>query len=250
METTLETKARIHGIARIGDFRELALIPQSYDDDKIFGLLNRYAEAYGEGLVLYGGVTATERFYGLKRIREITNDLDFVCTPEGLEALLAGERLFYHSRFDVLYSVLDNVPVSFAFGHIHDWPVDPGFFAASALRAPCGLPVRCCSKEHSIMLKMRRSNEKIARGEQAFGKDALDILNMIAGASCRDGEAPVDLDTLCALILRWVSSGAAPLAKLMQFIRGYESHLSGPERGAVAPAIEEMAARLKVSGAI
>jgi hypothetical protein len=248
METSLEAKARILGIPSIGDFRELALIPQSYDDEKIFGLLNRYAEAYGEGLVLYGGVTATERFYGLKRIREITNDLDFVCTPEGLEALLAGEALFYHSRFDVLYSVTDNVPVSFAFEHIHDWPIDQGFFESSELKVPCGLPVRCCSKEHSIMLKMRRSIEKISRGDQAFGKDALDILNMIAGSACRGGEEPVDVDALCALVLRCVSSDAALLARLMLFIRGYEPHLSAQERLAVAPMLENVAAGLGASG--
>jgi hypothetical protein len=245
METSLEAKARIHGIPHIGDFRELALIPQSYDDDKIFGLLNRYAEGYGEGLVIYGGITATERLYGLKRIREITNDLDFVCTPEGLEALFAGERLFYHSRFDVLYSVVDNVPVSFAFEHIHDWPVDPGFFAASILRTPCGLPVRCCSKEHSIMLKMRRSNEKLARGDQAFGKDALDIINIIAASSCRGDEGPIDLDALCALVRRWVSTDAERLARIMLFIRGYESHLSGPECRAAAPTLDKLAARFK-----
>lgn len=248
METSLDGKARIFGIPRIEDFSELALIPQAYDDEKIFGLLNRYAETYGEGLVLYGGVTATERLYGLKRIREITNDLDFVCTPEGLEALLSGESLFYHSRFDVLYSVMENVPVSFAFGHIHDWPIEPGFFASAELKVPCGLPVRCCSREHSIMLKMRRSGEKISRGDRAFGKDALDILNMIAGCSRPDGEGPVDVDALCALILRCVSTDAALLGKLMSFIRGYESHLSAPERGAVAPALDELTARLTASG--
>jgi hypothetical protein len=45
-----------------------------------------------------------------------------------------------------------------------------------------------------------------------------------------------------------VSADAERLAKIMLFIRGYESHLSGPECRAVAPRLEEMAARLKSAG--
>lgn len=237
MAGSLQSEASSRGIPFIGNFRELELVPETYEETKIIGLVNRFAQDYGDGLVLYGGITATEWIYGLKRIRSITSDLDFVCTPKGIGDIMDREQVVYHSDFDILFMVADNVPVSFTRGHIHDWQVGEDFFAATETRSPFGIPLRCASREHSIMLKMRRSDERMARGEQPFGKDALDILNMLASPYCgRPGET-VDIDALCGLVRGSVTSSAWRLDALLRFIGGYEPHLSEGERLAVDPAL-------------
>ncbi len=232
MEKTLGAALGGRDIPRIRDFRELRLLPEAYRDEKIFALLDRYAAEYGEGLVLYGGLTATERVYGLKRIRDITTDLDFACTAAGLEAVLASERILYHEGYDILFSVSDNVPITFAYGHIHDWPLDPGFFdSASRVRLPSA-ELLCCSRERSIMLKLRRTGERLESGLQPFGKDALDILNILVAPSRRRELKPVDIGELCELVISGAPTAASRPAGIAAFLRGYEGHLSGPEREA------------------
>ena len=164
MADSLRTLAENRGLPFIEDFDAVHLAPEAYSDDKIFRLLDRYAEAYGEGLVLYGGLTATERVFGLKRIREITTDLDFVCSDRGLEAVLEGECVRYLAKYDILYTVSDNVPITFSYGHIHDWRVSRDFTEKARVACPSSVPLRCSSREYSIMLKMRRTNDRIRRG--------------------------------------------------------------------------------------
>lgn len=229
MRASLIESAEANRVPFIDDYEAIGLVPETYDEEKIFTLVEYYGVSYDGGLVLYGGQTATERIYGFKRIRDITTDLDFVCTGEGLRAVLAGERLFYHRKFDILFSARDNVPVSFALTHIHDWPVDEGFFRTALTVRGFRCPVRCCSREYSIMLKMRRMNERIERGEQPFGKDALDIINMTTAPYLRSDLAPVDFCSLARLLAAHVSSDAARMERLADFIAGYRDHLTEKE---------------------
>jgi len=238
MLKTLEAALGGRTIARIRDFRAILPAPEPCCDEKIFGLLDRFAADYGDGLVLYGGLAATERIYGLKRIREITTDLDFVCTPEGLEAVLDGERVAYHEDYDILFAVVQSVPVTFAYGHIHDWPVDAPFFDKAARVRPGKVELLCCSREHAVMLKLRRSCERMGKGLQPFGKDALDILNMLAGGSAREGRRPVALGELRGLLRGNIEGYESRLAWILAFLRGYEAHLSAAERVSVEASLE------------
>jgi hypothetical protein len=231
-------------VPRIANFRDLALAAEAYTDTKIYGLVNRFAGAYGPDLVLYGGITATEGIYGLKRIREITTDLDFVCTTAGIAALLDAGGLFYHEGFDVLFATPDNVPVTFAYGHIHDWPIDEAFFAEAETRRPFGLPLRCCSRRHSIMLKMRRTDERLRGGLPGFGKDALDILNMLAAPACREEDRGFDLEALSDLVKTEVSREPARLGPVLDFLRSYTPHLTGLECSALEPVLAELSRSL------
>ena len=243
------------GIKRISDYRELGLEPETYRDEKVFAVLNRFAADLGEGIVLYGGITATERIYGLKRIRDISTDLDFVCSAKGMAELLdhysgAGpsrirgrdERLLYHEDYDILFTVASNLPVSFTLGHIHDWPVDEVFFARSETRQPAGVPVRCASREHSIMLKLRRTRERLGKGLAPFGKDALDVLNMLAAPCCRDDMTPIDAGFLAGLIKEGLGSDSEEFGALLAFVRGHSLHLSAREREAVDPVLAALGA--------
>lgn len=250
MRSSLEAEVEKRGIPRIEDIRELRLIPATCTDDKIIGLVNRYAQAYGEGIVVYGGIAATEWVYGLKRIRAITSDLDFVCTEAGIEAVLEGEELSYHTKYDILYAVADNVSVSFAFGHIHDWEAGPEFFAAATTSSPFGIPFRCSSREHSIMLKLRRTDERIRLGLPPFGKDALDVLNMIAAPYCGSRGGAIDIGALCDLIAGSISRDGAAIGEALRFVGGYGVHLTAAEAEAIGPAWGELKSRLGVEGPV
>jgi hypothetical protein len=250
----IRAEAERRELACIDSFGEIELRAEAYDEGKIIGLVNRFAQRYGDGLVLYGGITATARIYGLKRIRDTTSDLDFACTLRGLEALLAddgrpGQGLLYHTRFDILFTVADNVPISFSFGHIHDWPLDAAFFASTLSMSPFGIPLRCCSREHTIMLKLRRLDARLAGGEKGFGKDALDILNILAAEGCGANGAPpgrLDIDALCELIRKSVTEDGKRLGAALAFIRGYEGHLTAAERAAIAPLLGAIAGALGI----
>lgn len=246
MAASLRAEAERRGIRRIEDIRELRIIPQVYTEERILGLVNRFAQAYGDKLVLYGGITATEWIYGRKRIRSITSDLDFVCTEEGLEAVLASEDVSYHARYDILYTVAENVSVSFTFRHIHDWLLRDEFFAATKTSSPFGIPLRHVSREHAIALKLRRTDERIRRGLLPFGKDALDVLNMLDAPACGSGE--LDMDALCELIASAITTDPGRIGAALRFVGGYGSHLTQAEREAISPLWNVMRSRFGVSG--
>lgn len=209
MEGCLGEAIAGRGVGRISDYRELGVPRAIPGDEAVFAVLDRLLAAYGELLVLYGGIAATERVYGLKRIRDISTDLDFALEREGLEALLGGGgplhrgpsrlgagldegRLLYHADYDILFALLGGVPLSFAYGHIHDWPLDPGFFAEAEILRPAGRALRCASRRHAVMLKFRRSATRLREGLEPFGKDCLDILNILAGSACGSRRAALD----------------------------------------------------------
>lgn len=250
MRGSLIDIATAERIPIIDDYDAIGLVPETYDDDKIFGLVEYFAATYGGELVLYGGQTATERIYGFKRIRDITTDLDFVCTDAGLERVVSTERLFYHRRYDIFFSVKDNVPLSFTSGHIHDWQVDEGFFSAAQLAHGFHCAPRCCSREYSIMLKMRRMNERIGRGEHPFGKDALDIINMVTAPYIRADLPPVDFPALASLLAANIGSGSDRAAELLSFIAAYKDHLTDWEFSYFTDALDLFSRALVSNGSV
>ena len=255
MAGSLSSIAEYHGIPFIRDFGVLPISAEEYPDEKIFRLIDRFAAAYGDELVLYGGLTACERIFGLKRIRGVSTDLDFVCTRAGLDAVIANERLWYHSVFDIFFSVAENIPVSFAFGHIHDWTVTADFFGSALpaqLTFPSAASVRCASREYGIMLKLRRMNERLECGYRPFGKDALDIMNTLTAPSFRKDLEPVDLARLRDLVLSETTADKASLRALLGFIAEYAMHLTCKEGAAflgVLSSLERMLEERRQPGA-
>lgn len=238
MRGSLAGIAAANGVPSIDHYDEIGLEPEAYGDEKIFGLVEYFAATYGEELVLYGGQTATERFYGFKRIRDITTDLDFVSTADGLRRLLLQEKLYYHRKFDILFAVRDNVPVSLAQTHIHDWEIDPGFFRAAETVRGLRCPVRCCSREYSIMLKLRRTSGRLDRGERPFGKDALDIVNVITAPYLRSDLEQVDFLETAALVRHHVADDPDRFGAMLEFIDAYRDHLTEVELGYFERAVD------------
>ena len=235
-------------VPSILDLREIEPGPGA-DDELVFGLVRRFAREFGDSLVLYGGITATERIYGLKRIREITTDLDFACVPGREESLLSIPGIRYHPAFDILCASVGGLPVTFACGHIHDWPTSPEFYGTARAVPVGGQRVLCASREHSIMLKFRRMAERARRGAPLFGKDALDIINIVAASCRKPGIWSMDLARTARLILSDACADGTLLAGLFRFIAGYTGHLTEAERDAFSPSLAELALALGLDGA-
>ena len=244
MESALRQVARGHNLPFIRDYHVLPIKDEEYVDDKIFRLVDRFASIYGGSLVLYGGLTASERIFGFKRIRTVSNDLDFVCTPEGVEAALARERPFYHEDFDVLFAIVDNIPVSFSFAHIHDWRISEDFFASSLFVQAGSEPIRCSSREYAIMLKLRRMDCLASQGKHLFGKDALDIINMLTAPCFKKELPPVALERLCSLVKAEVTANTGRLRALADFIAAHGMHLTAKENDAFLPVFTDFETRL------
>jgi hypothetical protein len=221
-----------HGIPFVRDYAGLPLVPEEYSEGKVYGVLARYAQEYRDSLILYGGLATGNRVYGFKRIRSLSTDLDFVCTRSGLDKALSRERVFYHVPFDVFFAISENVPISLAFGHIHDWRIADSFYSSSRYMNLEEGQAFCASPEYVIMLKLRRMQERLDKGERPFGKDALDIINVLAAPRFRRDLHPVNVGELRTLINSEVTQDPARLKIMGDFIMAHTVHLTEREMAA------------------
>ncbi len=213
----------------------------SYGMGHVLSIMARFFERYGTDLVLYGGQTASEYLYGYHRMRSATTDLDYLCTPHGIERIVNREPgLRYHPEYDVLFTYADSVPVSFAIDRIHDCPIAPDFFSsAQTLKIPGGF-VHACSPEYSIMLKLRRTGECLANRRKPFGKDAIDIINVITGSHLRPDRPELDAAKLVELVFRYVSRDPDENAEIFRRIEEYGSHLPRHDIPVFAAAMDQI----------
>jgi hypothetical protein len=180
----------MRGVPSILDLHEIEPGPGA-DDEMVFGLVRRFAR-------------------------------DFACVPGREESLLAIPGIRYHPGFDILCASVDGLPVTFSCGHIHDWRIGSGFFSWAERVVVGGERPLCASREHSIMLKARRMAERARRDVPLFGKDALDIINIVAAPGRRPDLALLEIEATARLVLSEACSDASVLSGLLRFIACFE----------------------------
>ncbi|MBN2511021.1 MAG: hypothetical protein JXB03_12125 [Spirochaetales bacterium] len=182
------------------------------------------------GCVLYGGQTASPHIYGYKTMRSPTTDLDFLCTIESARMIVQQERgLLYHPDYDILFCYRSHIPLTFAVAHIHDCLAGSEVIAtAETVQTPYG-PIACANREFCIILKMRRSEDCLARRRSIFGKDALDIISIVTRAAA--DERPLDVKVFAALFRTHVTADREEALEICTEINLYENHLAAHERG-------------------
>jgi len=181
--------------------------------------LDRMYRRYGNSVVLYGGQLATPWFYGFKKMRSTTNDVDLAVSAAMLERVIREYHPNYIPRLEIFLASLDGTPFIFTAEHIHDWEIAGDFFDTAKVHSFGSLQTVCCSREYLIALKLRRGT---CSDHSLFGKDAIDILNIITAPFVRHDLTPVDLKLSAELFLRHTGAGGK---EIVWVLSRYTEHL-------------------------
>lgn len=193
-------------------------------EETIFPLMAEFYTEFGKELIVYGGLTATPQVYGFKKLRSVTNDIDFLCSPQGLRAVLESKPVVYMKTYDVLYMSINQIPITFSCGHIHDWVVvDEIFATARVLNCDKGA-IFCIGPEYSIFLKLLRSLECVHHERKIFGKDAADIINILISSRLEPAPLTFDVDFFISLIISHKELTVYVKA-IFNYIAHYKGHL-------------------------
>lgn len=193
---------------RINIGRSMLLIKSLVTPDEIMKTVTVLCRDYPQGLVVFGGQTATPQLLGFKNMRRLTNDIDFAVSGSTLAKLQLQSDLSYFPEYNVYYGYSNGILCVFNCGHIHDWTIPADFFSRAATVSTDAGSVRVCAPEYSVMLKMRRGK---CNQLQMFGKDSLDIINILCASRFRSGLPLIDRNFLQHLIRKHIGQAAEVL---------------------------------------
>ncbi len=178
------------------------------DTSTALEILGYFSGRYRRGLVLYGGQLATPLFWGFKQMRKLTNDFDFVVSEPILVEMIGSEGLSYNPEYHIFFTYLDGIICCFTSGSIHGWDIPEDFFTMAAEFKIQGREISVCSREYTVALKFRRA---VAGGGDLFGKDAIDIINIVSAPAFRKDLPPLDFGRTASIVLAHAGSGAVSL---------------------------------------
>lgn len=202
----------------------LTLHRDHVDSSLISSILCSIAAKHSDRIILYGGQTATPLLFGYKHMRTYTNDLDFIVREDNLSTIIMAEQLKFDTTHGVFFGYEMDVIYTVTSGHIHNWEI-PDDLISSSREVPFGSStLLVCSPEYTITMKFRRALEN---GCILFGKDAIDIINLIIAPAFREELPPVDLDKLTELLKKHCGKEILFLAGQ---IRRQLNHLPGALR--------------------
>ena len=211
----------------------LTLHRDHVDSDLIRDVLSSMAAKHNNRIILYGGQTATPLLFGYKHMRTYTNDLDFISREEDLSAIITSENLKFDTKHGVFFGYEMDVIYTLSSGSIHNWEI-PDDFIASCRKIKFGNHyLSVCSPEYTIIMKLRRALEN---GCTLFGKDAIDIINLIIAPIYRQDLEPINTDKLDKLLH---SHCSRDILFLVGQIRRQLNHLPEEIRSSAEKSIED-----------
>ena len=177
-------------------------------------------------IAIFGGQSAHHKMLGFRQLRPSSTDIDCIATEGSIEKIKKefNSKLFYISKYDCLFFEHNNYPVFISLDHIHDWKITDDF-RDSIVRIKTGEnSINSCSPEYLIMLKLRRSytNKKM------FGKDRLDIINILLAPLYRDELKHIDIGKTSEFIKKHVTSDDLEMRKYINDIKNV-NNLKGEE---------------------
>ncbi len=149
---------------------------------------------------LIGGQTCHPSFLGNRKLRKASTDVDTICQPEEIIRVIGyikKDSPFYVKKYDQFLAIYDGIPVGISLG-VHNFMPPDDFFKRRAVITINGLDVRVCCAEYTILMKLMRANEK----KRLFGKDAIDIGNLILG---NKNNPRIDVNFLADIIRHYLS---------------------------------------------
>ena len=168
--------------------------------DEVIDTLVSLCAPFNGGITIIGGQTIHRELLGFRQMRRHSSDIDCVATIEGVRQVISSfnRQFFYAEKYDVLFFEYGGFPVAFAVGKIHDWEIPNDFHETTMVLNPRKGNVRVASPEYTIMLKIRRGN----CNDRFFGKDKLDILNLLLAPCFRGDLRKIDYRTVADLTYR------------------------------------------------
>ena len=205
--------------------REALILHRNHVDSSLISrILTRIASRHDDRMILYGGQTATPLLFGYKHMRTYTNDLDFLVREEDLSAIIMAEKLKFDTTHGVFFGYEMDVIYTVTCGHIHNWEI-PDDLLSNSRKITFGTgTLTVCPPEYTITMKFRRALEN---GCVLFGKDAIDIINLIIAPHFRKELPPVSIKKTTALLQKHCGKEVLFLAGQ---IRRQLNHLPGTIR--------------------
>jgi len=157
-------------------------------DEEIVDVMTELTEATGKEIMFFGGNVVIPPLLGYRHMRRPSQDFDCLTTENAIEKVheeMKGvSEIFYEEDRGEVFMDFRGYPVGFHTDRIHDWKV-PKDFAERATRIKAnGGEIAVSSPEYLAALKIRRANCK----GRFFGKDCIDIGNMLIAPMYRNGE--------------------------------------------------------------
>ena len=128
--------------------------------------------------LIIGGKTASPLLLGLRQMRKLSNDIDFITTENGAIKLIKkfrGNESFFYSNYKNLFLEYNGLPFVFNFKKIHDWEIPNDMWDSAVKKMIKDTELKISSPEYTIMLKLRRAYQE----KRFFGKDKLDIASLL-----------------------------------------------------------------------
>lgn len=194
-------------------------------------LLQASAELYrlsGFDTIVIGGHTILPQLLGYREMRKRSGDIDSVGTETGIRLLILSRNCYTDMHYgiseDELFLEKDGMPLGVSLNKIHDWQVPLHFRESSIVfEVPEIGPIRVGAPEYQITLKLRRGHHCLDEGRSFYGKDRIDIANILLASLYQAGLKAVDMKLLVELVREHVTFDTSCLRGLWEQANLYEN---------------------------
>jgi len=154
------------------------------DENQLLKIAHFMCKLSPKNILLIGGGNVMTQTAGYKRMRDLSDDLDFITNDEGIAEV---RRFFdlkkhYHNgtRSDGEVSYVNGIVVMFFYEHIKGWKIPESAFESYVVNCTSAGQIYSVPPELNIALKIRRGSSK-SPDPHIYGKDALDFATIHAG---------------------------------------------------------------------
>ncbi len=181
-------------------------------------------------MIVIGGQTLNPELLGHRSMRRPSNDIDTIVTEEGVQKLESAfgnnEHFFYYPEHDELFLEYAGLPVGFSIGKIHDWKIPQDFYKSTISFVFPQSAVTVASPEYTMMLKLRRAYSE----QRLFGKDKVDITNLLLASYFRPTTTTIDMPKVAGLIHEHITSNHSEIQPYIEELARAKENLKKNER--------------------
>lgn len=218
---------------------------QVFSIDTMLGAMATVNEIMESNTLMMGGLTTVPQLMGYRQIRKASNDIDCAATEEGIvllhDALKGNYQMFISRQFGDLVLDYEGIPFSFVTDLSRLWKIPEDLWiSAVSIDSDFG-KIRVISPEYLITLKTRRAYYQ----GRVYGKDKLDIANVLLAGQLKEGFSPVNTVKIARLMNTHISIHLEEVQKYLNEMSNVKSALRADEIPIVAKEYERLQNSLK-----